>query len=66
MRMVRLVTVHDGFEAKLLAARLGAEGVVWQLRGAVDGPYPMGPVDVLVEDDRLAEARELLALPDDG
>ena len=65
LRMVRLVTVGDGFEAKLLAARLGSEGVVWQLRGGVDGPYPMGPVDVLVEAERLDEARELLtpALP---
>lgn len=61
--MVRLVTVADGFEAKLLAARLGADGLVCQLRGGVDGPYPMGPVDVLVEADRLSEARELLAAP---
>ena len=61
--MVRLVTVGDGFEAKLLAARLGSEGLVWQLRGSVDGPYPMGPVDVLVEAERLEEARELLTAP---
>jgi hypothetical protein len=66
LRMVRLVTVTDPFEAKLLAARLGSEGVVWQLRGAVDGPYPMGPVDVLVEADRLEEARELTAPIDPG
>ena len=63
LRMVRLVTVGDGFEAKLLAARLGSEGVLWQLRGGVDGPYPMGPVDVLVEAERLEEARELLSAP---
>ena len=63
LRMVRLVTVGDGFEAKLLAARLGSEGLVWQLRGGVDGPYPMGPVDVLVEAERLQEARELLTAP---
>lgn len=61
--MVRLVTAADGFEAKLLAARLGAEGVVWQLRGSVDGPYPMGPVEVLVEAERLADARDLLSAP---
>lgn len=63
IRMVRLVTAADGFEAKLLAARLGAEGVVWQLRGSVDGPYPMGPVEVLVEAERLSDARELLSAP---
>ena len=48
--MVRLATVQSGFEAKVLAARLGAEGIVWELRGGVDGPYPMGPVTVLVDE----------------
>ena len=58
--MVRLATVQSGFEAKVMAARLGAEGIVWELRGAVDGPYPMGPVTVLVDEDDLDVARELL------
>jgi hypothetical protein len=59
-QLVRLVTVSSAFEAKVLAARLGAEGMIWELRGGVDGPYPVGPVDVYVEADRLAEARELI------
>jgi hypothetical protein len=59
-QLVRLVTVSSAFEGKLLAARLGAEGLIWELRGGVDGPYPIGPVDVYVEADRLAEARELI------
>jgi hypothetical protein len=58
--MVRLATVQSGFEAKVIAARLGAEGIVWQLKGGVDGPYPMGPVHVLVDEDDLDVARELL------
>jgi hypothetical protein len=58
--MVRLVTVPSGFEAKVIAARLGAEGIVWQLKGGVDGPYPMGPVHVLVDENDLDVARELL------
>jgi len=58
--MVRLVTVRSGFEAKVMAARLGAEGIVWELQGAVDGPYPMGPVTVLVDEHDLDVARELL------
>jgi hypothetical protein len=58
--MVRLATVQSGFEAKVLAARLGAEGIVWELRGGVDGPYPMGPVTVLVDEHDLDVARELL------
>ncbi len=47
------------FEAQLLAARLGAEGVVWQMRGACS-VYPFGTVDVLVDADDLERARELL------
>jgi hypothetical protein len=47
------------FEAQLLAARLGAEGVVWQMRGACS-VYPFGTVDVLVDVEDLERARELL------
>jgi hypothetical protein len=43
-----------------MAARLGAEGIVWQLKGGVDGPYPVGPVQVLVDERDLDVARELL------
>ena len=65
--MVLLATLSDSFEAKCLAARLGAEGVLWQLRGAVDGVYPLGTVDLLVDADDLDVARELLSCvePDD-
>jgi hypothetical protein len=62
--MVRLATVRSGFEAKVMAARLGAEGIVWELRGSVDGPYPMGPVIVLVDEHDLDVARELLLADD--
>ncbi len=62
--MVRLATVQSGFEAKVMAARLGAEGIVWELRGGVDGPYPMGPVHVLVDEDDLDVARELMLVDD--
>lgn len=58
--MVRLTTCADGFEARLLAARLGADGVVWSLRGGHDGPIPIGTVDVLVDADDLQLARNLL------
>ncbi|HEX9259427.1 MAG TPA: hypothetical protein VF855_07805 [Acidimicrobiales bacterium] len=59
-RMAHLVTVGGAFEAKVLAARLGTEGVVCELRGGVDGPYPMGSVHVYVEEHMLDAARELL------
>jgi hypothetical protein len=59
-RMVKLTTVAGSFEAKVLAARLGAEGVLCELKGGVDGPYPFGPVHVYVEEPQLDLARELL------
>jgi len=61
VRMVRLLTTLDQFEARVLVARLGAEGMLWELRGGHDGPYPMGPVHVYVEADDLTRARELVA-----
>ena len=72
VRMVRLLTTLDQFEARVLVARLGAEGILWELRGGHDGPYPMGPVHVYVEADDLARAQDLLTIaelpvePDDA
>ena len=59
--MVHLTTVGSLFEARVVMARLGAEGILTQLRGGDDGPYPLpGPVEVLVVADKAEEARELL------
>ena len=58
--LVCVARVHDGFHARVLAARLGSEGVLTQLRGAVDGPYPMGEVQVLVPEGEAETAREIL------
>jgi hypothetical protein len=60
--MRHLVTLRDGFEAKVLAARLGSEGVLVELRGSVDGPYPLGQIHVYVEESGLETARTVLAL----
>ena len=71
LHMVHLVTVDGPFEARVLAARLGAEGIVWELRGASD-VYPVGRSHVYVDEGDLASARELLltdaveAVFDDG
>jgi hypothetical protein len=60
-RLVPLTTVGSVFEGRVMVARLGAEGILTQLRGANDGPYPLpGPVEVLVASDQVDEARELL------
>jgi hypothetical protein len=57
--MVHVATFADGFEARLCAAHLGAEGVLWELRGA-DSLYPVGVVDLLVDEADLGVARDLL------
>ncbi|HSL59938.1 MAG TPA: DUF2007 domain-containing protein [Acidimicrobiales bacterium] len=63
VRLVPLIWVSDPFEAKVLAARLGAEGIVWQLRGNVDSLYPVGGgIELLVDESDLDEARTVLAL----
>jgi hypothetical protein len=59
--LVPFTTVGSVFEGRVMVARLGAEGILAQLRGANDGPYPLpGPVEVLVASDQVDEARELL------
>ena len=58
--MVRLATVTSSFHARVIAARLGVEGMVIELRGNIDGIYPIGDVHVFVDADDLASAQELL------
>ncbi|HET6794355.1 MAG TPA: hypothetical protein VFH45_07945 [Acidimicrobiales bacterium] len=62
MRMTHLTTATGEFHARVLAARLGSDGICTELRGPMGGPYPLGgPVQVLVSEDDLEPARELLA-----
>ncbi len=58
--MVRLATVSHPFHARVIAARVGCEGIVAELRGSVEGPYPMGDVHVYVPEGDLPAAQELL------
>ena len=58
--MVRLATVAHPFHARVIAARVGAEGIVTELRGSIDGPYPMGDVHIYVPEIDLPIAQELL------
>ena len=63
MGSLHLVPLAQGltdFEAKVLTAQLGAEGIIWQVRGVVDSVYPLGDIDVLVPLDELEAARPLL------
>ena len=59
--MVHLTVAGSLFEARVVMARLGADGILTQLRGGADGPYPLpGPVEVLVLAGQAEEARHLL------
>jgi hypothetical protein len=59
--MVPLTVVGSSFEARVVMARLGADGILTQSRGGADGTYPLpGPVQVMVLQDQADEARELL------
>ncbi len=60
--MVLLTTAANPMAARILAAHLGSEGIVWQLRGDVDGPYPVGPVEILVPEDDLDLARVIIGV----
>jgi hypothetical protein len=60
LRMVHLRTVPDPWQANVLKARLGAEGIITALQGNLSGPYPLGAVAVLVEQDKAQLAAELL------
>jgi len=59
-RMVHLRTMPNAFGARVVAARLGADGIPTQLRGNLDGPYPFGGVSVWVTEHDAEEASELL------
>lgn len=59
--MTPLTLASDAVTARILAARLGAAGVTWELRGNHGGPYPVGPVEILVARDDVDLARALLA-----
>ena len=57
-----LTSTANAFEAKVIAARLQAEGLEPELRGAVDGPYPflvggMAGAEVWIPEDELDDAR---------
>jgi hypothetical protein len=59
-QMVPVATAANPFEARVIAARLGADGIVWQFQGSVDGPFALGAVTVLVAEPDYQAARELL------
>lgn len=60
MNMVPLMTAGSSFEAKVVAARLGSEGILFEVRGSLDSVYPLGTVTILVPAGELDTARDVL------
>ena len=65
-RMVHLVSVHDEFHARVIAARLGSDGIITEPRPPLGGPYPLvGEVRLYVEEEDEELARALLRADED-
>lgn len=64
LHMVPLLTATSSFEAKVVAARLGSEGILFEVRGSLDSVYPLGNVMILVPADELDAARDVLMVDD--
>ncbi len=59
--MVHLLSVHDEFHARVIAARLGSDGILTELRPPLGGPYPLkGEVRVYVGEGDFSLAQQLL------
>ena len=56
------MTAGNAIEARIITARLGSEGIVWEVRGSVDGPFAIGPVEVFVDADDFESATEILSI----
>ena len=65
--MVVLATVGNRFEADMLAAKLGANGILWQVRSRqlIATTHPIGSIDVLVPSEELFTAQQLIEPDDD-
>jgi hypothetical protein len=59
MRLVPLLRANDAFHGRIVAARLAADGIITQVKGD-DALYPGGQVEILVSENDLSVARELL------
>ena len=58
---VRVFATHSWLEGEIVKGRLEAEGITVRLEGEHEGPYPVGPAELLVPSSAEAEARRVLA-----
>jgi hypothetical protein len=68
MRMVVVASASTRFEADLYAAKLGAHGVLWEIRSRelVPTTHPIGWLEVLVPAEEAEEAAEVLSIDEGG
>jgi len=60
--MVHLLCVQQEFHARVIAARLGSDGILTEMRPPLGGPYPLpGEVHLYVGEDDVQLARALLS-----
>jgi len=66
--MVVVAAASTRFEAELYAAKLGAHGVLWQIRSRelVPTTHPIGWLEVLVPEAEAEDAAEVLAVDEDA
>jgi hypothetical protein len=67
--LAHLTTVHGGFAARVLQARLADEGIDARLRGPVDSPYrftvgELARIDVYVPADQMDDAAYVMLCTD--
>ena len=58
---VRIFATHTWLEAEIVKGRLEGEGIPVRLEGEHEGPYPVGPAELLVPRASEERARRVLA-----
>ncbi len=58
---VRVFATHSWLQGEIVKGRLEAEGVPVELTGEHEGPYPVGPAELLVPASFETRARRILA-----
>jgi hypothetical protein len=63
---VRVFSTPSWVEGEIAKGRLEAEGILVDLKGPAEGPYPTGPADLFVPSRFEAQARRILEQIESG
>jgi hypothetical protein len=64
--LVRVFSTQSLVEGEIVIGRLEAEGIPVDLRGAREGPYPLGPAELFVPIEVESQARRVIAQIESG